>query len=204
MIVEKFLKKQRKEILYMNSPLKKFAIRIGLAAFTMNGHAQSASATISGVAAGGGIFDYTIILKNTGSDSLEGFWYAWTQSGNNLSANISDPGSSLGWSDTELEGNTSISWQGSSSDALAAGQSATFTFDSTETPTAITTSPSGESVAYVGTIDFSQGSSGDSTPVFSPTLVTAPEPSSLGLMAAGLVAMGFFLRSPALRRRKGV
>jgi hypothetical protein len=179
----------------MNSPFKSFTVGLvttaGLAVSAVSGHAQSATATISGVAGGGGVFDYTITLHNTGSTVLDGFWYAWTTSGNNLSAGITSPASALGWTDTAIEGNTSISWQGNSSDELAAGGSSTFTFDSTETPTQITAGTSGESVAYVGSIDFSQGSPGDSTGVFSPVLTTVPEPSSVGLVAAGMVGLLF-------------
>jgi hypothetical protein len=164
------------------------AVAAGLAASAESSYAQGAMATISGVAAGGGIFDYTITLQNTGNISLDSFWYAWTVAGNNLSTAITTPGSSLGWTDTAIEGNTSISWEGNSGNALAVGQSATFTFDSTETPLAITTSPSGKSVAYVngtGPSTFEQNDPGVASPVFSPTLVAAPEPSSLGLVAAG-------------------
>jgi hypothetical protein len=180
------------------------AVAAGLAATTVSSHAQSATATISGLAAGGGVFDYTITLKNTGTTSLDSFWYAWTLGGNNLSAAISNPGSSLGWVDTALEGNTSISWEGNSGNTLGMGQTATFTFDSTETPTAITTSPSGESVAYVsgtGPNTFGQNSPGSASPVFSPTLVAAPEPSSLGLLVAGLFVMTGSLRSLAAVRK---
>jgi hypothetical protein len=168
------------------------AVAVGLMASAVDSRAQSATATISGVAAGGGVFDYTITLQNTGTTSLDSFWYAWTQSGNNLSAAASNPGSSLGWVDTALEGNTSISWEDSSSNPLAAGQSATFTFDSTETPAAITTSPSGESVAYVsgtGPNTFAQNEPGVASPVFSPTLVVVPEPSSFGLLIAGALGL---------------
>src|ERR1017187_3552810 len=157
------------------------ALAAGLAVSTVSSQAQSATATISGVAGGGGVFDYTITLQNTGTTSLDSFWYAWTLSGNNLSAAISNPGSSLGWIDTALEGNTSISWEGNSGNTLAAGQSATFTFDSTETPSAITTLPSGESVAYVsgtGPNTFAQNDPGVASPVFSPTLVRSEEHTS--------------------------
>jgi hypothetical protein len=189
------------------------AVAAGLAASTVSSQAQSATATISDVAAGGGVFDYTIKLQNTGTTSLDSFWYAWTLSGNNLSTAISNPGSSLGWVDTALEGNTSISWEGNSGDALAEGQSATFTFDSTETPSAITTSPSGESVAYVngtGPSTFEQNDPGVASPVFSPTLVAAPEPSSVSLLMAGLFGLAGFpiwsaasrkLRLPVIKRR---
>jgi hypothetical protein len=168
------------------------AAAAGLATSAATSHAQSATATISGVAASGGVFDYTITLHNTGTTSLDSFWYAWTLSGNNLSAAITTPGSSLGWIDTALEGNTSISWEGNSGNALAVGQSATFTFDSTETPSVITISPSGESVVYVSGIGpntFGQNSPGSASPVFSPTLVAAPEPSTMGLVAAGALVL---------------
>jgi hypothetical protein len=180
------------------------AVAAGLAVSTVSSQAQSATATISGVAAGGGVFDYTITLQNTGTTSLDSFWYAWTLNGNNLSAAATNPGSSLGWTDTALEGNTSISWEGNAGNALAVGKSATFTFDSTETPSAITTSPSGESVAYVngtGPNTFEQNDPGVASPVFSPTIASAPEPSILGLLTAGsLVAAGSF-RWPAASRK---
>jgi hypothetical protein len=182
------------------------AVAAGLAVTTVSSHAQSATATISGVAAGGGIFDYTITLKNTGTTSLDSFWYAWTLSGNNLSTAITSPGSSLGWTDTAIEGNTSISWEGNSGNELAEGQSATFTFDSTETPSAITTSPSGESVAYVsgtGPDTFEQNDPGVASPVFSPILVAVPEPSSPGLLMAGLFVIAGSIRLLAVSRKQG-
>ncbi len=174
------------------------ALAVGLAASTVSGQAQSAAATISDVAAGGGVFDYTITLQNTGATSLDSFWYAWTQSGNNLTSAASSPGSSLGWVDTSLTGTKSISWEGNSGDSLAPGDSATFTFDSTETLGAITTLPSGESVAYVsgtGPSTFAQNEPGVASPVFSPTLSVVPEPSSLGLFAVGglVLAIGIEL-----------
>jgi hypothetical protein len=145
------------------------AVAAGLAAATVTCHAQSATATISGVAAGNS-YDYTITLLNTGSRPLNSFWYAWTTSGDNLPSDPSSAANSLGWAN-DLSGN-SIMWINSSGTALAPGASATFTFVSSSSPSAITKSPSGESVAYVGGIDFSQGVAGDSTGVFSPTLVS--------------------------------
>ena len=176
------------------------AAAAGLAASTVTSQAQNATATISDVAAAGGVFDYTITLKNTGTTTLDSFWYAWTQMGNNLSTPITNPGSSLGWVDTAFTGNTSISWQGTAGSVLAVGSSATFTFDSTETPTAITTPPAGGSVVYVtatGYQGFGQNQPGVASPVFYPTLTVVPEPASTGLLAAGalaVVAIGLELR----------
>jgi hypothetical protein len=164
----------------------------GLAASTVSSQAQNASATISGTAVAGG-FDYTITLDNTGSAALEGFWYGWTDFGNNLPSNPSTAGSSLGWVANFFGGN-SIQWQGSAGTALAAGNTATFTFFSTSTPLAITTTPSGsaisgQSVAYEGTIGFDEAISGNSSPVFSPVLVSSPEPSSIALLAFGSLGL---------------
>ncbi|MGD0745718.1 MAG: PEP-CTERM sorting domain-containing protein [Verrucomicrobiota bacterium] len=171
------------------------AIAAGWAVSTVSSPAQSASATISGVAAGP-VFDYTITLLNTGSGNLNDFWYGWTTSGNNLPSNPTSALNSLGW-DNDLSGN-SIEWINSSGSALTPGHSATFTFVSTSTPSAITTSPSGESVAYVNGITFTQDNPGDSTPVFSPILVPAPEPASLGLLLAGLFVLASSIRIRSL------
>jgi hypothetical protein len=175
------------------------AVAAGLAASTTSSHAQGATATISDVAAGGGVFDYTILLQDTGSTSLNSFWYGWTTSGNNLPSNPTGAGNTLGWA-SDLDRN-SIQWVNSTGTALAPGQSGTFTFVSTATPSAITTPPSGESVAYVNGITFTENNPGDSTSVFSPTLVVAPEPSSVSLLMGGLIALIILLKCPAASRK---
>jgi hypothetical protein len=91
----------------------------------------------------------------------------------------------LGWANN-LDGK-SIEYVNSTGSALTPGETATFTFVSPDSPTAITSGISGESVAYVGGIDLSQNSSGDSTGIYSPTLV--PEPSVMGLLSAGMFAV---------------
>jgi hypothetical protein len=165
----------------------------GLAASTVSSQAAAiitASATISDTAVAGG-FDYTITLMNTGNTSLESWWYGWIQFQNDLPSIPSSAANSLGWANS-VDGN-SIQWGGAGDTALTPGNSATFTFFSTSTPTAITTAPSGESVAYTGGITATQGGS-DSTGIFSPVLVASPEPSSialLGLGSLGLLAGGW-------------
>ena len=179
-----------------------FAVAAGLAASIASVHAQGAMATISDVPAGSA-FDYTVILQNTGSTSLNSFWYGWTTSGNNLPVghNPTTAANTLGWADT-LDGN-SIEWVNSTGTTLAPGQSGTFTFVSTATPSAITTSPSGESVAYVNGITFTENNPGDSTPVFSPTLVAAPEPSAVSLLTAGLFGLAGLSGWRAVSRKLG-
>ena len=182
--------------------LLKFPIRLslaltaGLVASTLSAHAQSATATISGVADGSGNYDYTITLNNTDPYyALNGFWYGWTYDGNNLYSSPSSVGNSLGWNNTVSYDyyyyNYSIEWDNSSGygTALSPGQSAIFTFTSPDAPGDITADPSGESVAYVYGIDGSQGYPGYSTDVFSPTLIPAPEPSTWALLTMGLAAL---------------
>src|SRR5580658_9578918 len=154
-----------------SSLLRFLAAAVGFAGAALSSHAQSATASISAVAAGSS-YDYTITLTNTGTVALNSFWYAWTTSGDNLPSIPSNAGNSVGWGN-QISGN-SIMWINSTGTALAAGASATFTFVSSSSPSPITASPSGESVAYVGGIDFSEGKAGDSTAAFSPTLVSAP------------------------------
>ena len=161
------------------------AVAAGFFTTAVSSRAQGASATISGVAVSGG-YDYTIVLTDTGTTDLNSFWYAWTQGGNNLTSAPSSAANTLGWGNSVQSGPPySIEWVNSTGTALTPGHSGDFTFFSTTSPTAITSGTSGESVAYVNGIDFSQGSPGDSTGIFSPTLTVVPEPSSVGLLAAG-------------------
>jgi hypothetical protein len=176
------------------------AAAAGLATSTISGYAQGAVATISEVSGGGGLFDYTITLQNTGSDNLNSFWYGWTLGGNNLPSNPSSAGNSLGWANV-LAGN-SIEWENTtSSPSLTPGQSATFTFASTSTLAAMTTPPAGESVAFTSdSIQFNQGVAGQSTPVFSPTVAPVPEPSVTVLAIGSLLLAGSFKWRAASRK----
>jgi hypothetical protein len=173
------------------------AVATGLAAATFTSHAQSATATISWVASGSS-YDYTITLKNTGSEALNGFWYGWTTGGDNLPSAPANAGNSLSWGN-DVSGN-SIMWMNNSysydgytyyyGTPLAPGSSTTFTFVSSTPPSAIATSPSGQSVAYVGGIDGSEGVAGDSTPVFSPTLESPAPPVPTVTATISAVAAG--------------
>jgi PEP-CTERM motif len=197
-----FININLKETIMKN--LLKFPFRLtlafaaGLAVSTLSANAQSATATISGVQDGAN-FDYTILLHNTGSTSLNSFWYGWIQFENDLPTDPSSANNSLGWANN-LDGN-SIQWENSTGTALAAGQTATFTFVDSSTPAQITAGISGESVAYVGSIDFSQSAAGDSTGIFTPTLVAAPEPSTFALLGAGLVLTAVKIRYSRASRR---
>lgn len=177
------------------------SLAMTVAASVVSSHAQSASATISALLAGDGNYDYTITLDNTGSTDLNGFWYGWTAAdGFDLPSYPVSAGNSLGW-DNDLYYN-SIEWMNNTGTALAPGDSATFTFESPDTPAAITASPSGNSVAYtdVAWFGYPEDYPGYSTGAFNPTLITVPEPSALALFAIGAIAAAGSIRFFSLRR----
>jgi PEP-CTERM motif len=179
------------------------ALAMTLAVSVVSSHAQSATATISGTAAGGGMYDYTITLFNNGSEDLNGFWYGWTANdGFDLPSDPTSAGNSLGW-DNDLYYN-SIEWMNNSGTALAPGDSATFTLESSDTPAEITASPSGNSVAYtdVGWFGYPEGYADYSTDAFAPTLVAVPEPSSLALFTIGAIVTAGSIRFFSLRRSR--
>jgi hypothetical protein len=178
------------------------AVAVGLMASAVDSHAQGivASATLSGVPGAGGTFDYTLTLSNapTATTPIEGFWYAWIPGFFFLpSTPSSASGGVSGWSATI--DSTSIQFQGSAGNAIAAGGSATFTFVTTDSPSALAGTsdgfPIGSSGAYPGTINFT-----DSSPNEEITVQSVPEPSSFGLLVGGvlgLLAVGWRkLRAP--------
>jgi hypothetical protein len=105
-----------------------------------------------------------------------------------------------------LVDNNSIQFQGTAGNAIAPGGSATFTFITTNTPAALAGNaqgyPIGASVAYPGTINFSDSSPNEVFTVFS-----VPEPGTAGLLVAGalgvVAAGGRRLRAGRIGRQPG-
>ena len=157
-----------------------------LAASGPSVYAQTAMATLSDSPVTGG-YNYTVTLYNTGAYPLNGFWYGWTQDGNNLPGVPSNIGNLSAWNN-EAFGN-SIMWANSTGTPLLPGHNAIFTFFSSASPASMSAAPAGDSVAYVGNIDFSQNVPGDSTDAFHVPLATVPEPSTLALLAMGGVGL---------------
>ena len=173
------------------------AVAAALDVSTFSSHAQGvlATGTFTDVAGTGGNFDYTVTLDNTGTEAIQSFWMGWIPGAFDV-ASPSNAGNSLGWSST-LDGN-SVQYGGTAGTALGLGDSGTFTFDSTTTPTEIESvmNNAGASTVY-GVDDPNQLSfslDGANTATFDLTVQTVPEPSSFAFFAAGLIAFLFVLR----------
>jgi hypothetical protein len=163
------------------------AVIVGLAASAVSGRAQGATGTLTGVQVGVN-YDYTLTLNNTGSVALESLWYAWIPGffflpSTPSSASGTANGATSGWTASIVS--KSIQFQGNSSNAIQPGQSATFTFVSTDSPATLAGNssghPIGDSFAYVGTVDASAG--------VNFIVQSVPEPSSFGLLVTGSLGL---------------
>ena len=172
------------------------AIAAALAMATLPGQAQNVHVTdsLSAVPAGGGIFDYTLQLNNTGSEAIESLWLGWAPGTFNI-ANPSSAGNNLGW--TSVLDGSSIQYGGTAGTALAPGHAGIFTFDSTTTPAEFMaqTGQAGLSTVYGvnaanGQLSFSL--SPPDTEVFALTVV--PEPSTFAMLALGSLGLWGVLR----------
>jgi hypothetical protein len=146
-------------------------------------HAQGTldvNATISAVQ-NGSTYDYTIEVNDpSGSPAVGTFWYAWVPGVFELGTAPSSVTPASGWTySTPSTGPNNYSIEFNSTTPLASGSSATFSFTSTETPSALFASSADDSYVYTGSTAFS--GSGQEVNVSA-----VPEPSSIALMATGL------------------
>jgi len=154
------------------------AVAAGLALTAISTQAQDVAVTgsLTYVAAGGGVFDYTLTLHNTGSEAVEGLWLGWALSSSPVFDIVSPTAAAnnLGWA-VLVDGN-SVKYGGSSSETtIASGGSGTFTFDSTSTPAQFMSGAAGQSVAYgVNATQFAIEDNSLHSVEFSPTVVLVP------------------------------
>ncbi len=157
-----------------------------------SGRAQeTASATMTSSALGGGNFQYTITLNNTSASSSIGtFWYSWIPGYDFLPATPNSIVSPSGWSSTVTGGfpgdGNAIEWTANST-GLAAGSSLNFSFDIAADPATLAANssitpnlPTGTSYVYSG------GAFSDGGYQFVVAAATAtPEPSASALFILG-------------------
>jgi hypothetical protein len=167
------------------------AVAAGLALSAVSTQAQDVAVTdsLTYVAAGGGVFDYTLTLHNTGSEAVEGLWLGWALSSSPV-FNVLNPtaaANNLGWADL-VDGN-SVKYGGSSSETtILSGGSGTFTFNSTSTPAQFMSGAAGQSVAYgVNATQFAIEDNSLHSVEFLPTVVLIPPTVSITNPASGAV-----------------
>jgi hypothetical protein len=157
-----------------------------------------ASATIAEIGTAGSEFEYSLTLDNTGTVPINSFWYGWVQGSFDLPSTPTSIIALSGWSG-DADGH-SIQFENGTGSAIPAGGFGIFTFDSTSSPSAMTSgttdgAPTGASVAYGaanGPSTFGENGNGSSGPII-PTLTTVPEPSTIGLMATGFTGLSLWL-----------
>jgi hypothetical protein len=161
-----------------------------------------ATVTTSDQSLGGGVWQYSMTLNNTGTTNIATLWYAWIPGQDYMSVSPTNIVNPANWTDVITGGGGSdgfaIQFDAASGHALAAGNSlAGFSFDSTMTPAQM----NGKSIFYNTTpvttsFVYSNGPLSGTSDEFNFTF-PVPEPSSIALAgcgAAGLVMAG--------RRRK--
>jgi hypothetical protein len=175
-------------------------VAAGLAACSLQAQGTiSALATITETGTSGSEFEYSLSLENTGSTPIGAFWYGWTLGHFNLPStptSIIGPG---GWT-VSPEGN-SVQFGDGTGSTIPSGGFGTFTFDSTASPSALTSGMNdgdftGDSVVFSAPSFMSEGDQSDpphASDPFVPTLQAVPEPSTFGLMLTGLTGMSFWL-----------
>jgi len=175
------------------------ALIAGLVAPATNSYGQGvlASAQITAQQLAGGVYNYSLALDNTGTSSLETFWFAWDLSGYDfMTVSPSSITAPSGWSGTitavigyGIQFNTSTS-------PLAPGSIINFGFNSTMTPaqmagTSYLSTPVG--ISYVST---APGFGGTQSGSFFAQVV--PEPSSFAFFVTGF--LGFWVARRNERR----
>src|ERR1039458_4337489 len=77
------------------------AVAAGLAVSAVSSHAQNVNVTgtLTDVPMGGGVFDYTLTLQNTGPETVSSLWFGWIPFEFNV-ANPSNAGNLQAWTST--------------------------------------------------------------------------------------------------------
>ncbi|MFZ1085073.1 MAG: PEP-CTERM sorting domain-containing protein [Terracidiphilus sp.] len=165
----------------------------------------SASATYTYSQVSPGVYDYSLILDNTGTTNIETFWFAWYPQPQGL---LIDPPMSVsspsGWVGT-TPGDMTVQWTTSSNPLAPEIQLSGFSFESTETPTQMQSDfPGPNEGPPVSLFTVYAGAPYSGSPyvaqaIFEGQTPTAtPEPATWILMLSGLSLAAITFRSRLL------
>ena len=145
---------------------------------------EIASGTISSAGSGPYVYDLTFSNGAAATSPIGSVWYAWIPGQFFLPGIPTSASAPAGWT-ANVDGPSVQFIASSSADYITAGQTLSgFSYDATFTPAQLAAAPnSDESVAYSAGL-FSDG--GDTFIV-----QAVPEPSSLGFLGAGFLALAF-------------
>ena len=171
------------------------AVAAALIFSALSSRAQDVAVTglLTDIPAGGGVFDYTLTLQNTGSEAVESLWLGWALSSSPIFdiAGPTQAGNNRGWASV-VDGN-SVQYGGSSSETfLAPAATATCTFESTSTPAEFMSEAAGQSVAYgVDASPFAIEDNSLNSIEFAPSVAAVPEPSAVSLLIMAVLGFSF-------------
>jgi hypothetical protein len=165
--------------------------------------ADAAQGTFTAQSLGGGVYDYTISLANTGTNNLETFWFSWVPGEDFMPVSPTNIVSPTNWTAKITGGGATdgfaIQWvtSGASAAPLAPGSTLNFSFDSTMTPAVLSgdspdfpTTPTGTSFVYSGAPFSDSG--------FEFVVEGVPEPSTFSL---AVISLTLFAGVFALRKK---
>ncbi len=162
---------------------------VWLAAGARGFAAESATASITDQDLGGGNFDYTITLDDTGTTNIGTLWFAWIPGQDYLPLQPTSTTSPTGWAVDQFthagsSDGYAIQWV-ASSDLLTPGNSLTFSFDTTAPPAQIAADSTFHPGVPVTTAFIYSGAPFSDNGVRLVATVVTPEPSSLALLFLG-------------------
>ncbi len=169
-----------------------------------------ATATYTDSMVSPGVFQYDLILNNTGSTTIGTFWFSWVPGDNFMPVSPDDITLPSGWQEVVTSGGPSdgfaIQWTAKTpgNDLASGGSLAGFDFDSTLTPAELAGFASGEPTIPITTaFSYSGEPFSDNGVQFVATpaaIASTPEPTTTLSMVLGFGLI--VLASSMVRRRK--
>lgn len=152
---------------------------------------EQASAQMTSLSLGGGEFQYTIGLTDTGTTNIQTFWYSWIPGQDYMPVSPTAIQQPADWSNLITGGSPgdgyAIQWVTSSS-PLTPGSSFDFSFDSTATPATLAGNASFHPGTPIGT-SFIYSGAPFSDAGFEFVVDSVPEPSALKVLPLGAIVL---------------